>query len=79
MWFVGRCQEIRAICVDFEPCLEVHTLISVQRKSIKTLSRDPYQRAISCGGVKKFETRASSLRNLEMAYNKASYQKRILS
>ena len=32
----GRCcQEVRDICMDFEPCLKGHTLISVQRKSIK--------------------------------------------
>ena len=31
----GRCQEFKDICMDFEPCLKVHTLISVQHKSIK--------------------------------------------
>ena len=31
----GRGQEIRDICMDFEPCLKVRSLISVQHKSIK--------------------------------------------
>ena len=42
-----RCQEIRDICMDFEPCLKVHNLISVQHKSI-----NPYQRDLLFGGVK---------------------------
>ena len=33
--FGGCFQEIRDICVDFEPCLKVHTLIYIQHKSIK--------------------------------------------
>ena len=33
--------------MDFEPCLKVHSLISVQPKSIKVGQRD-----LSCGGVR---------------------------
>ena len=33
--FEGRCQEIREICMDFEPCLKVLSLTSVQHKIIK--------------------------------------------
>ena len=33
--------------MDFEPCLKVHTLISVHDKSI-----NPYQRDLLLGGVK---------------------------
>ena len=33
--FGGRCQEIRHICMDSEPCLKVHSLISVHHQGIK--------------------------------------------
>ena len=32
--FGACCQGMRDICMDFEPCLKFHTLISVQHKSI---------------------------------------------
>ena len=53
----GRCcQEIRDICMGVEPCLKVHTLISVQHKSIQPgqnlMMIDPSQHDLSCGGVK---------------------------
>ena len=35
IWFWGHCQEIKDIWMDFKPCLKVHTLISVQLKSIQ--------------------------------------------
>jgi len=42
--------------MDVEPCLKVHTLISVQHKSIQPgqnlMMIDPSQLDLSCGGVK---------------------------
>ena len=32
--FGGRCVKIRDVCMDFEPYLKVHNLISVHLKSI---------------------------------------------
>ena len=34
-FFSGRWRERKDICVDFELCLNVHSLISIQHKSIK--------------------------------------------
>ena len=61
--FGGRCREIRDICMDFEPCLKVHSLISVQHKSIKldqmihlnlifdvVVSNRPYSYSHNCTG-----------------------------
>ena len=44
--------EFRDICMDFEPCLKVHPLISVQHKCTGLRSNDPSQHDISCGSVK---------------------------
>ena len=33
--FGGRCQEFKNICMDFEPCLKVHSLISLEHKGTK--------------------------------------------
>ena len=33
--FGGRCLDIRDVCMDFEPCFKVYTLVSVHPKSIK--------------------------------------------
>ena len=44
--------EFRDICMDFEPCLNVHPLISVQHKCTGLQwSNDPSQHDISCGSV----------------------------
>ena len=61
--------EIRDICVDFEPCLKAHTLISVQHKSIKLGQMIHLNVMWWCQIINllKLETHHSSLWNLEMA------------
>ena len=67
--FGGHCQGIRDICIDFEPCLRVDSLISVLHKSIK-LGQMIYLSWCRIIDWLKFENRSSSLRNLEMANTK---------
>ena len=70
--FRGSCQEISEIYLDFEPCVKVHSLISVQDKSIKLvkLSFLTWSFLWWCQIIDwiKIETRPSFLRNLEMTY-----------
>ena len=69
--FGGRCQEFRDICIDYEPCLKVYSLISVELKSIKPdqiIHRNViFHVVLSVVHWLKFEIRPSSLLNLEMA------------
>ena len=50
--FGEHCKEIRDICMDFELCPKVHTMISVKYESIKLFLNDLSHRDLSYGGVK---------------------------
>ena len=50
--FGEQWQEIKDISMDFEPCLKVHTMISVKHKSThQTFSNDLSHRDLSCAVV----------------------------
>ena len=71
--FGGRCLKIGDVCMDFEPNVKVHNLISIYPKSIKLgqmINLITWSLMWWCQFIDwlKFETRPSSLLNFGMAY-----------